>query len=95
MVTGKERVAQRLVQHERQPPALANGRMPGLPRRARRRQRPPPHTLPDTMGVLTSYYTYGFPTFVTISIGLYLLFTGEHIRGSQLRLKVTIHPRIW
>lgn len=37
------------------------------------------YTLPCTMGVLTSYYTYGFPTFVAIVVGLYLLFTGERI----------------
>ena len=37
------------------------------------------YTLPCTMGLLTSYYTYGFPTFVAIIVGLYLLFTGERI----------------
>jgi hypothetical protein len=30
------------------------------------------------MGFLTSYYTYGTPTFLFIVIALYLLFTGVH-----------------
>lgn len=30
------------------------------------------------MGVLTSYYIYGLPTFLVIVIGLYLLFTGMY-----------------
>ena len=28
------------------------------------------------MGLLTSYYTYGIPTFLFLVIALYLLFTG-------------------
>lgn len=47
------------------------------------------------MGVLTSYYTYGFPTFVAIVIGLYLLFTGERVPGiyQQVRRKLTTCSR--
>ena len=53
------------------------------------------YTLPGTMGVLTSYYTYGFPTFVAIVIGLYLLFTGERVPGiyQQVRRKLTTCSR--
>ncbi|KZT71769.1 hypothetical protein DAEQUDRAFT_687129 [Daedalea quercina L-15889] len=47
------------------------------------------------MGVLTSYYSYGGPTFLVIVIGLYLLFTGSGEAFNVGRFLEETSPYAW
>ncbi|KAK7005947.1 ATP synthase subunit C-domain-containing protein [Favolaschia claudopus] len=47
------------------------------------------------MGYIASYYTYGLPTFITITIALYLLFTGSGEAFNVGRFLEETSPFAW